>query len=92
MARDEHLHEDAQELFGRAGVVAEEVGDAEAAAVCCVNQTHCLLVLKRYTQALAVSEQALELDKASWYQPEDNGDRCGLRTASGCPACGCSRC
>ena len=43
-AKEQQRNDDAQELFGRAGVAAEEeVGDTAMAVACYINQASCLL-------------------------------------------------
>ena len=65
-AYDQEQFEDAATLFGQAGDAAREAGLVESPTVCYAKQAGSLIHLERYELALAVSEQAIDLDKALW--------------------------
>ena len=62
---------------GRRGAGGTAGGEAEHAASCYTSQASCSIHLKQYDQALAASDQAIEVDKTYWRGWRNRGDALG---------------
>ena len=65
-ASAQYRDEEAQELWGEAGLASEQAGDMEYASRCRTDQAISFIHLKRYELALVVSEKAIQLDRTYW--------------------------